>query len=102
MAIRAAATRDGLYDLYLFAGTGGLDKVPDVDNAIVAGVGALVEHDVVLVEMRIMILRRWVRWWCARLCGVHWGPFPLGRASGRLGPPPGLPTLSTATLSHLF
>jgi hypothetical protein len=37
----AAAARDGLYDLDLFAGTGVFDKVPDVDDAIGAGVGAL-------------------------------------------------------------
>jgi len=40
-AIRALATWYGLYDLDLFAGTGVLDKVPDVDDARVAGVGAL-------------------------------------------------------------
>ena len=28
-----------------------------------------------------MILSRWVRR-CARLCSVHWGPFPLGRGPG--------------------
>jgi hypothetical protein len=32
-----ATTRDGLDDLDLFAGTGVLDKVPDVDDAIGAG-----------------------------------------------------------------
>jgi hypothetical protein len=39
-AIRAAAARQGLHDLGLFAGTGVLDKVPDVDDTIGAGVGA--------------------------------------------------------------
>jgi len=34
-------TRNGLEDLDLFAGTGVLDKVPDVDDALVASVGAL-------------------------------------------------------------
>jgi hypothetical protein len=34
----AAAARDGLEDLYLFAGTGVLDKMPDVDDALEAGV----------------------------------------------------------------
>jgi hypothetical protein len=29
-----------------------------------------------------LILGRWVRVGCARLCGVHWGPFPLGRVPG--------------------
>jgi hypothetical protein len=37
----AAAARNGLEDLYLFAGTGVLDKVADVDDAFVAGVRAL-------------------------------------------------------------
>jgi DNA-binding Xre family transcriptional regulator len=34
----------------------------------------------------VVILSRWVRVGCARLCGVHWGPFPLGQVpgSGRL------------------
>jgi len=36
----AAAARQYLYDLHLFAGTGVLDKMPDVDDAISAGVGA--------------------------------------------------------------
>jgi hypothetical protein len=40
--IRATAAGSGLYDLDLLAGTGVLDKMPDVDDAIVAGVGALV------------------------------------------------------------
>jgi len=44
--------------------------------AIVAGVGAFVLVVVVLTRSG------WVRWWCARLSGVHWGPFPLVRASG--------------------
>jgi hypothetical protein len=59
----AAATRNGLYDLDRFASTGVLDKVPDVDVAIGADVGALV-----LVVVR---LSRWVRG-CARLlCAAH-------------------------------
>jgi hypothetical protein len=37
----AAAARNGLEDLYLFASTGVLDKVADVDDAFVAGVDAL-------------------------------------------------------------
>jgi len=37
----ATPTRNGLKDLYLFAGTGVLDKATDVDNPLVAGVGAL-------------------------------------------------------------
>jgi hypothetical protein len=41
-AIRAPATGHGLDDLYLVAGTGVLDKVTDVDDALEADVGALV------------------------------------------------------------
>jgi hypothetical protein len=37
----AAATRNGFKDLYLFAGTGVLDNMADVDDAISAGVGAM-------------------------------------------------------------
>jgi hypothetical protein len=36
----AAEARYDLYDLDLFAGTGVLDKVPDVDGALGAGAGA--------------------------------------------------------------
>jgi hypothetical protein len=39
-SLRAAAAGNGLYALYLFAGTGVLDKMADVDDAIGAGVGA--------------------------------------------------------------
>ena len=37
-SVRATAAGNGLYDLDLFAGTGVLDKVPDVDDPLVAGV----------------------------------------------------------------
>jgi hypothetical protein len=74
----AAAARDGLEDLDLFAGTGVLDKVPDVHDAIVAGVGALV------LVVVILILTRWVRG-CARLlCGHE--DTPSWSGSGRLLP----------------
>src|SRR5215208_8172542 len=56
----AAAAGDGLYDLSLFAGTGVLDKVPDVDDAIVAGVGAL-QASVVRLYGVVVILGAWVR-----------------------------------------
>jgi hypothetical protein len=36
----ASPTRDGLEDLYLFAGTRVLDKMAEVDDAISTGVGA--------------------------------------------------------------
>jgi hypothetical protein len=39
-AIRAAAARDGLEDFNLFAGTGVLNKMADVHDALVAGVWA--------------------------------------------------------------
>jgi hypothetical protein len=58
-AIRAAATGNGLDDLDLFAGTGVLDKVPDVDDALVAGVGAL-EAGVMRLYGVVVILG-WVR-----------------------------------------
>jgi hypothetical protein len=35
----ASPTRNGLYDLDVLAGTGVLDKVPDIDDALVAGEG---------------------------------------------------------------
>jgi hypothetical protein len=59
-AIRAATAGDGLYDLDLFAGTGVLDKVPDVDDAIVASVGAL-QAGVVRLYGVVVILGGWVR-----------------------------------------
>jgi hypothetical protein len=65
LANRAAAAGNGLYDLDLFAGTGVLDKVPDVDNAIGAGVGTL-EAGVVRLY-GVVILGGWVRWVRGRL-----------------------------------
>jgi hypothetical protein len=40
---RALAARNGLEDFRLFVGTGVLDKVPDVDDAIGAGVVGAIE-----------------------------------------------------------
>jgi hypothetical protein len=40
-AIRATAARHGLYDLDLFIGTGVLDKMPHVHEALDAGARAL-------------------------------------------------------------
>jgi hypothetical protein len=54
-AIRAAAARNGVEDLYLFASTGVFDKMPDVDDPLVAGVGAL-EAGVVRLYSVVMIL----------------------------------------------
>src|SRR5919112_4397773 len=56
----ASPTRNGLYDLGLFTGTGVLDKVPDVDDAIGAGVGAL-EASVMRLYSVVVILARRVR-----------------------------------------
>jgi hypothetical protein len=79
----ATAARNGLYDLDLFAGTGVLDKLPDVDDAISAGVGAL-KASVVRLYSVVVILGGWVRRWCARLCVGHEDhPFVV-RASGCL------------------
>jgi hypothetical protein len=39
----AAAARHGVHDLGLFAGTGVLDKMADVDDAVVAGVGVILD-----------------------------------------------------------
>jgi hypothetical protein len=65
----ATAARHGLEDLDLFAGTGVLDKMADVDDALVAGVGAL-QASVVRLYSIVVIVRRWVRAGCARLlCG---------------------------------
>jgi hypothetical protein len=56
-------TRDGLDYLDLFAGTGVLDKVPDVDDALVADVGAL-EAGVMRLYGVVVILGRWGRVGC--------------------------------------
>jgi hypothetical protein len=75
-------TRNGLDDLDLFAGTGVLDKMPDVDDALVAGVGTL-EASVMRLYGVVAILSGWVRVGCARLCGVHsFTSFPVGRVPG--------------------
>jgi hypothetical protein len=55
----ASPTRNGLYDLDLFAGTGVLDNMPDVDYALVAGVRAL-EAGVMRLYGVVVILG-WVR-----------------------------------------
>jgi len=68
-AIRASPTRDGVHDLDLFASTGVLNKVPDVDDAISAGVGAF-EASVMRLYSVVVILG-WVRVGCARPFGVH-------------------------------
>jgi hypothetical protein len=68
-AICAAAAGNGLYDLDLFAATRVLDKVPDVDVAICAGVVAL-EAGVMRFYGIVVILDRGVRVGCAKLlCG---------------------------------
>jgi len=57
----AAAARHGLYDLDLFTGTGVLDNMADIDDALYAGV-----RDDVAV-----LLGGWVRVGCARLIHVN-------------------------------
>ena len=54
----ASPTRNGLYDLDLFAVL--FDQVPDVDDAIVAGVGTL-QASVVRLYGVIVIFGGWVR-----------------------------------------
>src|SRR5215212_3717205 len=68
----ASPTRNGLDDLYLFAATGVLDKVPDVHDAIGADVGAL-EAGVMRLYGVVVILSGWVRG-CARLLCGHEAP----------------------------
>src|SRR5215211_2658045 len=69
----AAAARQYLYDLDLFAGTGVLDKMPDVDDAISAGVRAqALEAGAVRLYGVVVVLGRWVRAGCARLLCGHW------------------------------
>jgi hypothetical protein len=82
-AICAAAARNGRDDLDLFAGTWVLDKVPDVDDAISAGVRAqALEAGVVRLYSVVGILGGWVCVGCARLCGGH-GVLSLGPGPGR-------------------
>jgi DNA-binding XRE family transcriptional regulator len=71
--IRAAAARDGLYALTLFADSVVKHGVSQEDQSVRAG-----------VRVVVLINFAWAQY--ARLFGVHWGPFPLGRASGELGP----------------
>ena len=70
-----------------FAGTGVLDKVPEVDDAIDTGVGAI-EAGVMRLYGVVMILSRWVRG-CARLCGVHEDCSFVVRSRGGRRPSPG-------------
>jgi hypothetical protein len=69
-AIRAAAAWEGLEDLDLFAATGALDNMPDVDDALVAGVGAF-KTGVMRLYGVVVLLGRWVRVGCARLIHVN-------------------------------
>jgi hypothetical protein len=56
---RALAARNGLEDFRLFVGTGILDKVPDVDDAIGAGVvGAIEVRDRRVYVRDFDVLRR--------------------------------------------
>jgi hypothetical protein len=75
-AIRATAAWEGLEDLDLSACTGVLDKVPDVDDSLVADVGAL-KAGVTRLHGVVVILGR-VRWVCAKLLCGHCGSLPFG------------------------
>src|SRR5215211_7575238 len=86
----ATATRNGLDDLDLFTGTGVLDKMRDVDDALEAGVGAL-EAGVMRLYGVVVIVSGWVRVGCARLCVGHEAPSSWSVPRG-VSPPPGLPT----------
>jgi hypothetical protein len=68
-AIRATPARHGFEDLDLFAGTGVLDKMANVDDTLVAGVGAL-EAGVVRLY-GVVVLGRWVRGMRGRLIHVN-------------------------------
>src|SRR5215203_5327898 len=71
-AFGATATEVERVLLRLLARLGVEDDLAYRYPAIVANVGRVVG--------------RWVWFGCGRVLGVHWGPFPLGRASGELGP----------------
>ena len=55
---RALAAGHGLEDFRLFVGTGVLDKVPDVDDAIGAGVGVIEVRDRRVYVRDFDVLRR--------------------------------------------
>jgi hypothetical protein len=66
-ALRAAAARDGIDDLFsVFAE----NQAADVDDAISTGVSAL-QASVVRLYGIVVILGGWVRVGCARLSPVH-------------------------------
>jgi len=79
-AIRATAATVGGFPLLAV-----LIYVADEHPPVYAGTRTL-QAGVVGLYSVVLLLSRWVRVGCARLCGVHWGPFPLGRVpgSGRL------------------
>jgi hypothetical protein len=73
-AIRATAARQALVlDDLAIKVVLGLDKAANEHPAVHAGVGAL-EAGVVRVNGVVVIVCRWVRVGCARLCGVHRAP----------------------------
>src|SRR5215203_3760684 len=93
--VAASPTGNALEDLDLFAVVAH-DQATHEDDALVADAGALVLILVIVIAVIvigvgiviavILVLTGWMRVGCARLCGVHWGPFPVGRVpgSGRL------------------
>jgi hypothetical protein len=73
VVVGAAATRHGLEDLDLFAGTGVLDKMADVDDALVTDVRSS------------FAFGGWVRFGCGRV--IHGGlPDRLSGSRGALTP----------------
>jgi hypothetical protein len=81
-AIRAAAAWVGGFPLLAV-----LVYVADEYPAFDAGTGTL-QAGVVSLYGVVVLLGRWVRVWCARLCGVHEAP-PRGPGSGVLHHPRG-------------
>jgi hypothetical protein len=78
--IRATAAGNGLDDLGHFAVVGD-DQMTDVDDTGYAGAQTL-QASVVRLYGVVLILGRWVRVGCARLCGVHSSYLSVGRAPG--------------------
>jgi hypothetical protein len=73
----ATSARNGLENLDLFAATGALDNMPDVDDAIVASVGALQAGVMRLYGVVVVvILGRWVRGLRCRLTLAAHGATP--------------------------
>src|SRR5215204_5215356 len=64
-----------------FSLLGVLVYIANEHPAIYTGTRTL-QASVVSLYSVVVLLSGWVRLGCARLCGVHRGPFPLGRVPG--------------------